>query len=43
MMISEGQDFMQRLTAKYTPKGADFKNVPDVTIVYISEYDVLKE
>lgn len=30
------------LTAKYTPKGADFKNVPDVTIVYISEYDVLK-
>ena len=27
------------LTAKYTPKGADFKNVPDV---YISEYDVLK-
>ena len=27
------------LTAKYTPKGADF---PDVTIVYISEYDVLK-
>ena len=30
------------LTAKYTPKGTDFKNVPDVTIVYISEYDVLK-
>ena len=30
------------LTAKYTPKGAGFKNVPDVTIVYISEYDVLK-
>ena len=30
------------LTAKYTPKGADFKNIPDVTIVYISEYDVLK-
>lgn len=30
------------LTAKYTPKGADFKNVPDVTIVYISEFDVLK-
>ena len=30
------------MTAKYTPKGADFKNVPDVTIVYISEYDVLK-
>ena len=30
------------LTSKYTPKGTDFKNVPDVTIVYISEYDVLK-
>ncbi|MFQ7394845.1 MAG: hypothetical protein ACLRMX_06795 [Lachnospira eligens] len=43
MMISEGQRFhAAALTAKYTPKGADFKNVPDVTIVYISEYDVLK-
>ena len=30
------------LTSKYTAKGTDFKNVPDVTIVYISEYDVLK-
>ncbi len=30
------------LTSKYTPKGAEFDNVPDVTIVYISEYDALK-
>ena len=30
------------LTSKYTPKGAAFDNIPDVTIVYISEYDVLR-
>lgn len=29
------------LTAAYTPKGTDFDNVPQVTILYITEYDAL--
>lgn len=29
------------LTARYTPKGTDFSDIPDVTIVYITEYDAL--
>lgn len=30
------------ITAKYTPKSTDFNDIPDVTIVYITEYDALK-
>lgn len=30
------------LTANNTPKGADFKDVPDVKVLYITEYDALK-
>ena len=30
------------ITANKTPKGTDFKNIPDVTILYITEYDALK-
>ena len=29
------------ITAKYTAKGTEFGNIPEVTIVYISEYDAL--
>lgn len=29
------------LTAAYTPKGTDFVDIPQVTIVYITEYDAL--
>lgn len=29
------------ITAKYTPKGTEFSDIPDVTIVYITEYDAL--
>ena len=29
------------LTSAYTPKGTDFANVPQVTILYITEYDAL--
>ena len=29
------------VTANHTPKGTDFSDVPDVTIVYITEYDAL--
>lgn len=29
------------LTTAYTPKGTDFENVPQVTILYITEYDAL--
>ena len=29
------------ITAKYTPKGTEFKDVPNITIVYITEYDAL--
>lgn len=29
------------LTAAYTPKGTDFKDIPQVTILYITEYDAL--
>ena len=28
-------------TAAYTPKGTDFSNIPQVTILYITEYDAL--
>ena len=27
------------MTAQYTPKGTDFSDIPDITIVYITEYD----
>ena len=30
------------VTSNHTPKGTRFSDVPDVTIVYISEYDALK-
>lgn len=30
------------ITAAYTPKGTDFKDVPQVTILYITEYDALQ-
>ena len=30
------------ITSKYTPKGVDFENLPKVTILYITEYDALK-
>ena len=30
------------LTANHTPKGTDFKDIPNVKIVYITEYDVLR-
>ena len=30
------------VTSNHTPKGTKFSNIPDVTIVYVSEYDVLK-
>lgn len=29
-------------TAAYTPKGTDFSDIPQVTILYISEYDALQ-
>ena len=29
------------LTAAYTPKGTEFSDIPEVTIVYITEYDAL--
>ena len=29
------------LTSAYTPKGTDFKDIPQVTILYITEYDAL--
>ena len=29
------------LTTAYTPKGTDFKDIPQVTILYITEYDAL--
>ena len=29
-------------TSNHTPKGTKFSNIPDVTIVYVSEYDALK-
>ena len=29
------------ITAKYTPKGTDFRDIPSVTILYITEYDSL--
>lgn len=29
------------ITAARTPKGVNFKDVPDVTVIYIAEYDVL--
>ena len=32
---------MASVTAAYTPKGTDFADVPQVTILYISEYDAL--
>ena len=30
------------VTSNHTPKGTKFSNIPDVTIVYVSEYDALK-
>lgn len=30
------------LTAAYTPKGTDFSDVPQVTVLYVTEYDALK-
>lgn len=30
------------ITASYTPKGTDFKDVPDVYVVYITEFDLAK-
>ena len=32
---------MASVTAAYTPKGTDFADVPQVTILYITEYDAL--
>lgn len=32
---------LSSITANKTPKGTDFRNIPDVTIVYITEYDAL--
>ena len=29
------------LTTAYTPKGTDFRDIPQVTILYITEYDAL--
>lgn len=29
------------ITAAKTPKGTDFKDVPDVTVIYLSDYDAL--
>ncbi len=33
---------LSTITANKTPKGTDFKNVPDVAVLYITEYDALK-
>ena len=30
------------LTANHTPKGTDFKDIPNVKVLYITEYDALK-
>ena len=30
------------ITAQYTPKGTDFSDIPDITILYITEYDALR-
>ena len=32
---------MSSITVNKTPKGTEFKNVPNVAIVYITEYDAL--
>lgn len=32
---------MAAITAAKTPKGTDFKNIPDVTVIYLSDYDAL--
>ena len=32
---------LSSITSNYTPKGTDFDDVPNVTIVYITEYDAL--
>lgn len=32
---------LSSITANYTPKGTDFDDVPDVTVIYITEYDAL--
>ena len=30
------------ITANYTPKGTDFKDIPEVKVLYITEYDALQ-
>lgn len=49
MQKGDGNDDIKRtrfhassITAKYTPKGTDFENIPNVTILYITQYDALK-
>lgn len=32
---------LSSITSNYTPKGTDFDDVPDVTVIYITEYDAL--
>ena len=33
---------LSAITANGTPKGTDFEHVPDVTVIYITEYDALR-
>ena len=33
---------LSTITANETPKGTDFEHVPDVTVIYITEYDALR-
>lgn len=49
MQKGDGNDDIKRtrfhassITAKHTPKGTDFENIPNVTILYITQYDALK-
>ena len=39
--IKRNRFYASSTTAAYTPKGTDFTDIPQVTILYITEYDVL--
>ena len=39
--IKRNRFYAASTTAAYTPKGTDFSNIPQVTILYITEYDAL--
>ena len=39
--IRRNRFYAASTTAAYTPKGADFSDIPQVTILYITEYDAL--